>query len=368
MSGLAALGRAVAERQDRLREQENAKEDVRRALFERPVVPAARASRRLAVAMALAAVAIGVCVLFVVKPWGRETVVAGSFHEASSEPRVLHFTDGTQVTLERGAAARVDRVDEQGATIALERGALFAEVVPRPGAQWSFRAGPYVVRVTGTAFDLSWTPPTMTIVMHEGRVVVTGPDLPEPREIVAGEQAVFPPVVAEAKKKHASPAHKPVDDPPPTKTVPQDGWQGRAARGDYHGAYAQVAPRLDDELASLDAASLLRLATVARLSGHADVSQRVYLRLRERFPATPSATEAAFSLGTMAFSSNGAEAERWFRVALLEAPSDGVAAAARGRLLELAVRRGDAKSEAAEYLRQHPDGPHAALARDVLSR
>ena len=358
MNSLSALGRFVAERQDQLREQSDAAAVARRALFDRPI----RRARRWPWMLAAAALSMALVALVMFRPWSEAATTMVGSYQAEGAPQVLHFADGSQLTLKPGATLRVDEMHERGATITLERGSIFASVVSREQTHWSFRAGPYVVEVTGTAFDLNWSAPTLSIVMHEGSVLVSGPDLEEPQRVVAGEQAVFPKVVP--KKKALAPTPK--KEPPPTSKKRAEDWQTRAARGDYHGAYEQVAPRLDAELATLDAATLLRLATVARLSGHPDSSRRVYATLRARFPGTPSAAEAAFSLGTIAFDSNPAEAERWFQLALAEGP--GFAAAARGRLLELAVRRGDAKAAAADYLRHHPDGPHAALARDVLAR
>lgn len=359
MNGLSALGRYVAERQDELRERSGAAAVARRAIFERPIPR----SRRWPFMLAAAALSTALVALLVFRPWTDiATTVVGSYQD----PQVLHFGDGSQLTLKPGATLRVDVVDPHGATVTLERGSIFASVVSREHTRWSFRAGPYVVQVTGTAFDLDWSAPTLSIAMHEGSVLVSGPDLAEPQRVVAGEQAVFPKVVPKKKASRSAPTPSPTPTPTLEKQPSPEDWQTRAARGDYRGAYEQVAPRLDAELASLDAATLLRLATVARLSGHPDSSRRVYATLRARFPGTPSAAEAAFSLGTIAFDSNPAEAERWFQLALAEGP--GFAAAARGRLLELAVRRGDAKAAAADYLRHHPDGPHAALARDVLAR
>ncbi|MEZ4446313.1 MAG: FecR family protein [Polyangiaceae bacterium] len=381
---LARLGRAVAEGQDALRAGARHKREARRALFDRPALPRARFGN---VALAALAAVVVLAGLLLFEPWrGGSWVTPGSHHAATDRAEVLRFEDGTTVTLEPGARARVDRIDGQGADVTLEAGSLYARVTKREGAAWAFRAGDYLVKVTGTAFDLSVRPPQVELVMHEGSVVVTGPGLREPQRVVAGERRVFPPgdeVVPDAEETDPAShgdaqgetgdvvdAGEAGDAPttaPATSAQAVETWQARAARGDHAGAFEQVAPSLDRELASLDAASLVRLATVARLSGHPDVARRVHLVIRERFPGTPSAADAAFSLGTVAFSRDTNEASKWFQIALAEAPSGGLAASARGRLLELAIRRGDAKAAAEDYLRHHPDGPHAALARDALA-
>lgn len=361
----AALGRAIGERQDADRRGDRNQSRAYRALFARRAVP----QRRPAWPIAFAVAALTLLVLMVGDRFtGPATVRLGPYVAASDAPRAVDFADGTRVTLKPGAKATITRLDERGAGITLEHGSLYASVVSR-GGRWSFDAGPYRVEVTGTAFDLTWTPPRLTLVMHEGTVRVTGPEL-EPTTVRAGEQLVLPrATVPTAPMPSATIAVPPA---PTTAVTPAPSappsWQTAAAAGDNDAAYAAVAPHLDRELATLDAGAMLRLATVARLSGHSAAASRVYLRLRERFPGTAAAAEAAFALGSMSFSADGAEAERWFRTALVEASGGGLAASARGRLLELAQRRGDARAAAEDYLRHHPDGPHAALARKILHR
>jgi transmembrane sensor len=359
---LAGLGRAVAERQDRVRAKRDAQGAARRALFAAPAIPGLRPRRPLTW---LLAALLGVFAVIVATSWPKPAVTAGDSFDVA-EPKLLAFGDGSEITLKPGARARIDRSDGHGASVTLEEGSLFASVVPRREARWWFHAGDYLVHVTGTAFDLSWQASELRIVMHEGSVAITGPGLPAARSVVAGESLVLP----EPRSRLVpppSPPSPPAETPlaaARTTTSSPESWQARAARGDHAGAYETVAPHLAGELSSLDAGSLLRLATVARLSGHSDTARRVYLTLRERFPGTHGAAEAAFALGTL---SSGAEAEGWFARALAEAPDHGLAASARGRLLELALQRGDAKAAAADYLRHHPNGAHAAIARDALT-
>ena len=371
--------KALIKRQDQIIGRRGAAAEARRMLFARRSIPGLQ-PRRWPAMLAVAALAAALVALVMMRPWSSAPDGAPL---AVTDQDVMRFEDGTMITLKPGARARVERRDERGATIIVEQGSLYAAVVKHSDARWSFHAGPYVVTVTGTAFDLSWTPPTLRIVMHQGSVEVSGPDIDVPRAIVAGQSAVFPAAVdpapapagtANEGATSASPAASPSD----TATAPSSAsstvsadeptWQQRAAEGDHKAAFRAVAPRLDAELSTLDAGSMVRLATVARLSGHPGAARRVYLKIRERFAGTPSAAEAAFSLGGFAFASNGAEAERWLRLFLVEAPGSGLASAARGRLLELAIRRGDGRAAADEYLRHHPDGSHAALARDTLGQ
>src|SRR5262245_59016946 len=70
----------------------------------------------------------------------------------------LAFSDGTVVTLAHKSRARVVSTSAEGAALRLEDGRAHFAVVHRPRARWSVEAGPFVVQVTGTTFDVSWSP------------------------------------------------------------------------------------------------------------------------------------------------------------------------------------------------------------------
>ena len=89
----------------------------------------------------------------------------------------LLFSEGTQVVLRQGSRARVSGVSRGGARIELANGSVDAEVAHRPGANWTFGAGPFDVAVTGTHLDVSWTPETgkFELSVSRGSVLVRGP-------------------------------------------------------------------------------------------------------------------------------------------------------------------------------------------------
>ena len=60
-------------------------------------------------------------------------------------------------TSRRGARVSVLSRGPHGARLRVEEGEARFEVVHRPHAAWSVEAGPYVVYVTGTAFDVRWS-------------------------------------------------------------------------------------------------------------------------------------------------------------------------------------------------------------------
>ncbi|MGC4068030.1 MAG: FecR domain-containing protein [Polyangiaceae bacterium] len=100
----------------------------------------------------------------------------------------LRFSDGTSIEVRPTSRVRVVDTSRDGARIAIERGELHAEVVPRRGGSWWVIAGPFAVHVTGTSFDVRWDPSSerfVTSVSH-GSVVVNGPMVGGARAIPAG--------------------------------------------------------------------------------------------------------------------------------------------------------------------------------------
>lgn len=89
----------------------------------------------------------------------------------------VRFSDGTEVGLEHGSRAWVVGTGADGAQIRLEDGRAHFSVVHRPHARWSVEAGPFVVSVTGTKFDVEWSGKDDLLRVHlrSGVVTVGGP-------------------------------------------------------------------------------------------------------------------------------------------------------------------------------------------------
>jgi ferric-dicitrate binding protein FerR (iron transport regulator) len=102
----------------------------------------------------------------------------------------LSFTDGTRVDLQDGARARIAAVDAHGARLAIENGHASLDVVRLPGAAWYVDAGPFVIQVTGTQFDVDWSSydDTLSVDLHEGSLVVSGPPAPTGVLLRAGQR------------------------------------------------------------------------------------------------------------------------------------------------------------------------------------
>jgi len=120
----------------------------------------------------------------------------------------------------------------------------------------------------------------------------------------------------------------------------------------------------------LDAHRLLALGDVARYAGARVRARQAFESLVTRFPRSPLAADASFSLGRLAFEADQSErAAHWFRRYVADWPHGPLADQAVGRLVECALRTHDpeaARSAARAYLARAPGGPHARLARQIL--
>jgi TolA-binding protein len=412
---LAALGRAVAGMGD------DAVDARRRPSVEDRLVGlrAARARRRAAgeaslrgpvtIGLSLGAVAAAVILWPAPEPLtfavGEPTTAgeSGAWVVAPATGTVpLVFSDGTRVRLDGGARARVLGLSPRGARVAIERGGLRADVVPRAGNDWSFVGGPFEIHVTGTRFDAGWDPDSevLHVTMREGRVVVRAACLDHERALVAGESASLscgPPQEAPRPERGAAPAAPAIPTAAARAAGPPGGaappaaspssaaseqaepargaasWRELARRGDYKGALAAAEAEDWGALCdSLSAADLLELGTTARLAGRGARAAEAYAAARRRFGGSDAAAQAAFHLGQMAFDGAHAfaEAHRWFSTYLAERPGGALAAEALGRAMEAEQRLGDlgaARETAGKYLARYPAGAHADLARSLLA-
>jgi hypothetical protein len=306
----------------------------------------------------------------------------------------LTFSEGSEVVMAPDSRGRVEALDRSGASFLLERGEVRAHVVHQTNTNWRFLAGPFEVRVTGTALGVDWDPTRERFAVHvdEGSVMVRGPNVGAPQMVRAGEQYVVDLPArttrispsgtdghadADAKPDAGSNAVEPPSPsgspaatfhPPPTASSPAVSWVKLDEKGDYDAAYAAaLSAGLASVLRASSADELLRLAQVARLSGHRDTERDALVTCRRRFPGSERSAVAAYELGR---SSSPSEASGWFDTYLGEQPSGALAREAAGRLVEARASAGDdrgARDAATRYLARYPDGPHAPLARRILA-
>lgn len=334
---------------------------------------------------------------------------------AAAEPRVpLRFSDGSRLELQPDSDLEVAALTPRGARVRLERGRVDASVEHRDETGWTVDAGPFELTIVGTRFSVAWDPVAarFELVMQQGVVLLTGP-LVERRRVVAGERVEVslrqgrvelraaesepepePAPTAEPRPADRAPSataaeasSEPPAPPPEPAAVeerpaaspaeparPSVGFERHARAGRYAEA-VEAAERAgwSETLETAPSASLLHLADAARLAGRPERAQGAYEAVRRRFAYSPRAARAAFALGRLAHDRGGdpRAAARWFATYLDEAPHGELAREAAGRLMEARVDAGDlagARAAAARYLRSHPDGPHAELARSLRER
>jgi TolA-binding protein len=279
----------------------------------------------------------------------------------------------------------VTAVSPYGADVVIEAGKAKMSVVPHSHNRWSVHAGPFVVHVTGTRFEVAWDPvkDRFVLELYEGKVKLSGCVFGEGNEIVAGERVEAGCGLAEFRVSRLSTPESPREDAPPDpasqasaaaaaaqKAAPD--WLALARAGRYAEAYRVADAEGIEEICSKGSAiSMLLLGDAARLSGHPDAAHSAYLGVRSRFSGTKNAAIAAFYLGRLDLDAkHDSSAKKWLLAYLDEMPDGPLSAAALGRLLEIQIASQGSRSAvglAKQYLARYPSGPHSAAAEQVLT-
>ncbi|HEU5076090.1 MAG TPA: FecR domain-containing protein [Polyangiaceae bacterium] len=418
LKGLVELGRHVASEQDAALAQHDLGAVRQRVLQEALALPHPQKRSRAGAAYALAGAVVAAAALtFLIlhldrgaEPDHLEFRVDGQVVEQdaldnwwsapSDRPLPIQFSDGTTVALEPKSRARVLEVGQSGAHIVLESGASSIHVVPRESARWQVSAGPFLVQVVGTRFDLEWGADDDVFVLrlHEGKVNLSGCLFGKGRSVVAGETVRASCKTRQyeiATRKTSAAASEPSAAPPgtavaapkadnraldekqtaheaPSQRAPS--WKQLAHAGKYKQALeAANDTGFEAVLGDASASDLALLGDAARYSAKPGQAIAAYEMLRTRFPGTSRAATAAYSLARTHFDQRGAygEAARWFQQYLQEQPSGPLAREARGRLMESLERSGDragARRVAEAYLKRYPGGPHATVAKSLTEK
>ena len=313
-------------------------------------------------------------------------------HVVGHDGTRIRFSDGSEASLANGAEAQVENLTEHGADVVLTRGSMRVHIAKKPQAAWKVAAGPYDVRVTGTAFDVSWSNQAQAfdLRMETGAVIVTGPlavagiplragqhmfgGVAEGRLTVEGgatTPSVAPAVAALEPRAGEPPAAVPAALAPSSATPhPSEAhaWTREVAQGHFNAVLDEAEQRgLDRTLGTGSLEELAALADAARYAGRSPVAKRVLLAERQRFPNSGAARDAAFFLGRIAEDSGGGAIE-WYERYVSESPSGAYASQAFGRKMMLLYKQrgaGAAKPIAVEYLSRYPNGPYAAAARKL---
>jgi TolA-binding protein len=334
----------------------------------------------------------------------RNNASVGSWLAAPANSELaLHFSDRSSVTLGRASHARVVDLRAREVKLLLENGHVSVTVIHNKNRNWHLRAGPFDVAVTGTRFDVGWSPEREQFFVHtlEGRVEVSGEQFGA-RAVSAGETlraerldgrwrftetdvpASQPSAIAansaSAAESAQTSAVEPSNPPPalgvkhtlPSPAMPS--WRELVAAGQYRAALEQAENDGFEGLCQRSNLSdLLALSEAARFAGREDRARLALTSLRERFRGEAAASVATFTLGRMAFDSSRdyLGAGKWFRAYLAEQPGGSLAREAAGRLVEALERGGDhrgAQIAARDYVARYPDGPQKRFVQQVLNK
>jgi len=313
------------------------------------------------------------------------------------------FSDGSRLELTNGARARIGEVTAHGARVDLVDGRVAVDIVKAEGNAWSFQAGPYVVHVIGTDFDVSWSKARrrLEVDLHRGSVAVTGPRIdgqlrlqsgqrltssPDAPSIVTrGEPPAAPtpgPASSDSASIAANPGTageaEPVADLSGATVERHDSavagpisWSRLVAQGDFQRVLDAAQKRgVDSVLSSGTQAELAALADAARYGRNTQLARRALLAERKRFPGAAAARGAAFFLGGIE-ADGSAAALGWYETYLAESPAGPYAAQALGRRMMLVHRRGGFAASAPlarDYLKRFAQGPYASAAHKILER
>jgi hypothetical protein len=339
---------------------------------------------------------------------GKQATTAAAIGGARAQ--LVHFSDGSTIALDPKSALDLAEADADRVAVTLKQGAANFDVVRSDASSWHIGAGPFRVRVLGTAFRVEWDADSrrFSLSVTRGAVRVSGPLLSGEQVISAGatcavdlaaQRATFGTGAAGVEEPQAATrteslgpgvapdggaevrprpneaegqvAAVPTRSAARTEPLPQGAldWRELERQGQFDKAIQEaMRAGVDDIYARASAQDLMGLARAARLAGRLDISGAALLSCRRRFAGTPDAAMAAYLLGRNAAP---AEAARWFSTYLSEQPDGSLAREASGRLMEAHFRSGlreAARADARAYLLRYPSGPHADFANMVLSR
>jgi len=323
-----------------------------------------------------------------------------------AEASVTRFSDGSLVRFDAWSAGRLEGVRESGARVVLTSGELHLAIAHRSGTAWSVEAGPYVVRVTGTEFDVTWQPATSTFVvsMQQGSVLVEGPLTPKGVTLSGGQHLV---IGADGLMRMGEGALPSLGEPASTSSViatppaasvagttgndagsatssasamaiassaarvdAKPSWKSLVADGKYKQVVSEARSRgLESVAETASVEELSALADAARYGKDGAAARAALEAQRKRFGSTQAGRNATFLLGRLAEDgdSNTTRAIALYDEYLQSGGS--FAAEALGRKM-LAVRKtkggAGALSVARLYLEKHPTGTYAAAARAIV--
>jgi transmembrane sensor len=279
--------------------------------------------------------------------------------------RALTTQDGSVATLgdaQTSLAVTHDAPDE--VALELDRGRGHFAVTPNPKRRYRVHVGQVEVEVLGTSFEIERRAEHVSVRVEHGvvRVGWAGGST----TLRAGQSGTFPPPSAARPSDEPAPAVTPEPSAPQPKRAAREreAWRALARAGKHEEAFGSLGKQPVEDLAGL-----LLAADAARLSGHPRDAARYLEHLVERYPESPSAPLAAFTLGRLTLYElrQPALAAAGFARAYALAPNGPMAEDALAREAEAYHQAGDVrrtKSAAQRYLARYPNGAR----REELAR
>ncbi len=386
----------------------------------RPAV-ALRSTRVWAAALACAAVAAGA--LYVGSSWvtdaatmaegarGRVTFEvdgttvgpdrAGQGELIASEgvPIGIRLSDRSEINLQPHTTLRLAALSDGVVITRVSQGTLDVEVVHQEHTNYQFFAGPYLVKVVGTAFRLSYEPEdeSLDLKMRSGVVEVLEPDgtnrivragetlhLDQTNRVSSGDEVTEDNPVRRdsAEGSEEEQAVEDADSTIARSAIDQRKVTGRSlgTEADFHdlaskGKFAEIvriaeARGVESLMNRGSASQLQELAQAARYSGRLDLAERVWRRMSSRFASSVSGNNALFFLGRLEEQRGRSSSALAHYESYLRRSGQGVyAQEAWGRKLQLSQKSGSSdvtRRTAQQYLQRFPHGPFAATARTIL--
>lgn len=299
--------------------------------------------------------------------------------ESVEEPLQLALSDGSSVTLARGALIEPIVNDGEHFSMRLERGSASVAVTPGGPRRWTIDCDFATVEVVGTVFQVERSERWVHVFVSRGRVRVRSAEGVQTLEVHESVRVPNPAALAaERSGAERSATATPTTPSEPSAVVEADPspgrWRQLAGRGEHRRAYEVLGARgfaRQSERANVQ--DLLLLADVARQSGHYAQAVEALERVVERHPHDSEAPLAAFTLGRLemqAMRRPGRAAQALERALALGLPR-ALREDAEGRRAQALFRAGreSESTQAAEaYLREHPEGRHAEALRGILRR
>jgi transmembrane sensor len=293
--------------------------------------------------------------------------------QTAAAARRFDLADGSSIDLSPGASVTARENTGQRVTLQLGQGRATFAVTPGGPRQWRIEAGLAAVEVLGTIFTVERSSHRVAVAVRRGSVRVISDRLEGgSREVAAGDRLE----VAEEEPEEARPelVPEPTGDGGGAEidaSAEDTSWLVLAHQGEFERAYEALGPAgVQGAMARAGSMeTLLSLADVARLSGHAAEAVAPLERAIQRFSGDRRAAVAAFTLGRVESDTLGRHerAARAFARCLELGPPRALAEDAYARLAEAHARSGNyegARAAASEYLGRYPDGRRAAELRE----